>query len=191
MKPTAIDLLPDKQTKILHETPMANEGEDDLADNRPPVKKIGFKKIFLLGAAGLFLIAGGAGGAAYMGYLSIPLPFLAKESKIENVPPPPPSIGPMVKLNPLVINLKDEKGRHYVKVRIILEVARPGWVEEINARLPLLTDIVILTLSDKHLADLRDPGAKDSLKNDFLKKFNESLQGEKISQIYFDEFIYQ
>lgn len=191
MNPSEIDMLPEPKTKILSETPLAKEVEEDLVDNRLPIQKIGFKKIILLGAAGLFLIACGLGGAGYMGYLPVSIPFLAEERKAEKTPMARPSIGPTVKLNPLVINLKDEKGRHYVKVRVILEVARPEWVEEINSRLPLITDIVILTLSDKRLADLRDPGAMESLKNDFLKKFNQSLQGERISQIYFDEFIYQ
>jgi flagellar basal body-associated protein FliL len=126
-----------------------------------------------------------------MGFLPISLPFLAQGPKPEKALPPPPIIGPTLKIPPLVINLKDERGRHFVKAKVILEVTQAQWTEEVNARIPLLTDLIILTLSDKRLADLRPPGAKENIKKDLVVLFNQSLKGNKIAQIYFDEFIFQ
>jgi len=100
-------------------------------------------------------------------------------------------VGPMLKLNPLVINLNEESGRHYVKATIVLEIGRKEWIEDVEKRIPSLTDMVILTLGDKKLQDLRHPRSKEELRKELLAKAQETLNSSKIKQIYFDEFLYQ
>jgi len=187
MKPTTIDLMPTEKAKERKGTP----AEVPRLEEKGRTKKFAFKKIIILGLAGVILIGGGLGAAAYMGFIPIPLPFLSSPEPAAEKPPAPQAIGPMVKISPLVINLKEERRRHYVKAKIVLEVAKAEWAEEVNSRVPLITDLIILTLADKRLADLRAPDAKENIKKELLGKFNQALRGEKIRQIYFDEFIYQ
>ncbi len=193
MKETAIDLLEagPKKKKVVPEG--EQEGEAEATLPRGKLFKNKKVKIIALAAGGLILLGGGVGVAAYMGW--IPLPGISKKS-----PPPKPAeapasplttIGPMVKTSALTINLREERGKHYVKTSIVLEVGKPEWLEEVKANLPLFTDLVILSLSDKRLEDLRGPQAKENLKKEFLAQMNQALGSPKVTRIYFDEFLFQ
>jgi len=87
--------------------------------------------------------------------------------------------------------LKEESGRHYIKTTIVLEVGKPEWLEEVRSKVPLLTDLAILTLSDKQLKELRNIEAKENLKKELLTQINQALGSPKVAQIYFDEFLLQ
>ena len=151
----------------------------------PTIRKI---KILIVAVGGLVFLGGGVGAALYLGWISIPgLPSTKKTTVI----PTQPRIGPMLKISPLVINLKEESGRHYVKTSIVLEIGQKEWVEEVQSRIHLLTDLTILTLSDKRMEDLKNFNAKEDLKKELLVKANQALDSPKIKQIYFDEFLYQ
>jgi flagellar basal body-associated protein FliL len=193
MKETAIDLLEKDAPKKKADPEILEEesGEETL-----PRKKL-FKnkkvKIIALAAGGLIFLGGGIGVASYMRW--IPLPWISKKAPppkpAEAPAPPQPVIGSMVKIDPLTINIKDEKGKHYLKTSIVLEVGRPEWVEEVKANIPLFTDLIILYLSDKGLEDLRNPKAKETLKKEFLTQMNQALGSAKVTRLYFDEYIYQ
>jgi len=101
------------------------------------------------------------------------------------------AIGPMLKISPLIINLKEEGGKHYIKTTIILEIGQPEWLEEVRSRVSLLTDLAILTLGDKQLKELQNAEAKENLKKELLIKINQALGSPKVAQIYFDEFLFQ
>ena len=73
---------------------------------------------------------------------------------------------------------------------IVLEVEKKE-AEEIQSKMPLLMDAAILTLCDKRLEDLKQPEAKDHLKQELLTKMNQHLEPKRIKRIYFDEFLYQ
>jgi flagellar FliL protein len=159
----------------------------------PPQEKTGIAairkiKILIVAASAFVLIGGGVGAAVYLGWISIPGFSSAKKPAVISTPP---RMGSMLKISPLVINLKEEGGRHYVKTTIILEIAQNEWVEEVKSRIPLLTDLAILTLSDKRLEDLKNSAAKENLKKELLAKVNQALNSPQVNQIYFDEFLYQ
>jgi len=90
-----------------------------------------------------------------------------------------------------VINLRAEKVGHFIRITIILEVGQKEWAEDVQKSLPALTDMLILTIGDKTLEDLKRPDSRESLKKELLMKANQSLNSRKISQIYFDEFLVQ
>ena len=145
-------------------------------------------KVLIFSAAGILFIGLVVGAAFLLGWISLPG---SSSGKKKEVVPPAPAIGPMLKINPLVINLREEGGRHYVKTTIVLEIGRPEWLEEVRSKIPLLTDLAILTLSDKQLKELQEPGAKENLKKELLLKISQALGSTKIAQIYFDEFLIQ
>lgn len=184
MKENAIDPI---QLASLPSKPVAKE------EATPPQEKTGIAairkiKILIVAASGFVLIGGGVGAAIYLGWISIPGFSSTKKTAVI---PPPPRMGPMLKISPLIINLKEEGGRHYVKTTIVLEIGQNDWVEEVKSRIPLLTDLAILTLSDKRLEDLKNSAAKENLKKELLAKVNQALNSPKVNQIYFDEFLYQ
>jgi len=154
-------------------------------------KGIRMKKTFLLIAIGaaLAVLGGSAVLGSRMGWIHIPGLSPSTQAK-----PPPPvdkqEMGQVVKLSSLVTNLKEEGGRTYVKTTIVLEVDKKAEAE-IQSKMPILTDVAILTLSDKRLDDLKQPEAKDRLKQELLTEMNRHLQPRKITRLYFDEFLYQ
>ena len=158
----------------------------------PPGERVSFKsrniKILLLSAVAMTLIGSLVAPGLYLGWVS--LPGLSSAEKKEVVPAAA-AIGPMLKISPLIINLKEEGGRHYIKTTIVLEIGQPEWLEEVRSRVPLLTDLAILTLSDKQLKELRNAEAKENLKKELLIKINQALGSPKVAQIYFDEFLLQ
>jgi len=171
---------------VTHAVDMIPPAQEEIAKPKEP-----YKKKLILALVALMLLGGGAVAAVYLGFLSIhriPKPVPTKEPVAVTQPT---ESGPMVKISSLIINLKEEAGRHYIKTTIVMEIGKKEWSEEINAQIPLLTDLAILTVGDKRLEDMKIPTAKENLKKELLAKMNEALKGPKIKQIYFDEFLYQ
>lgn len=158
----------------------------------PPEESVSFKsrniKILLLSVVAIVLIGSVVAAGLYLGWSS--LPGLSSGEKKEAVPASA-AIGPMLKISPLIINLKEESGKHYIKTTIILEIGQPEWLEEVRSRVSLLTDLAILTLGDKQLKELQNAEAKENLKKELLIKINQALGSPKVAQIYFDEFLFQ
>jgi len=100
-------------------------------------------------------------------------------------------LGPVIKMSPLVVNLNEPSGRHYLKTTIVLELSRMEWVEEVQQQIPCLTDMMIMTLGDKKLADMQNPQIKDEIRKELLAKTQRTPAGGMIKQIYFDEFLFQ
>lgn len=158
-----------------------------MADASEPKRKK--RAILVVGIALLVLIGVGVGAAGYLGY--IPIPGFTRHQKLPSNVVKEAEIGPVVKLSPLIVNLKEEGGRNYLRTIIVMEVGKKEWVEEVQSKMSRLMDMAILTLSDKRLEDLRDPESKEKLKRELLVKINEHLAPKKIKQIYFDEFLFQ
>jgi flagellar basal body-associated protein FliL len=137
----------------------------------------------------VMIFVGLTGAALQLGWLVIP--GLSGEPGTEFHRIERGGTGPIVRLNPLIINLKDEGGMSYLKTTIVLEVAKKNEVEAVTKRLPLLTDMVILTLGDKRLEELGQSGSKESLKQELLAKMNQSFPSNTIRHLYFDEFLYE
>ena len=135
------------------------------------------------------IVLGLAGAALQMGWLAIP--GLSIGSRAEFSGYEKEETGGIVKLSPLIINLKDENGRSYLKTTIVLEVARKHQLEEVKKMLSLLTDMVIITLSDKRLEELKQPESKENLKSELLSKMNQPFPSKAIKRVYFDEFLYE
>jgi flagellar basal body-associated protein FliL len=216
-KTTKIDLIKLDPNDPPKESPPDPEGQETKAEERVswikkilPIQKIllirksifsGVKKvvlikksIFLLGLVTMVLLGGAAVVGSRLGWL--PIPGLSAGPKPGPKAEPPPAVekqemGQVVKLSSLVTNLKEENGRNYLKTTIVLEVEKKGEVEEIQSKMSILMDAAILTLSDKRLEDLKQPEAKDHLKQELLTKMNQHLEPKRIKRIYFDEFLYQ
>jgi flagellar basal body-associated protein FliL len=99
--------------------------------------------------------------------------------------------GNTIKMIPLVVNLNEPGGRHYLKTTVILEIGKKEWVEEVQKQVPSIMDVMIMTLSDKTLAELQTPQSKDEIRKELLAKAQKTPAGSMIKHIYFDEFLFQ
>lgn len=166
------------------------KGNEDTPKEEAPKNSSKRKRLLLLGGLGIFFIGALTGSAVYLGWIEIPgLSFSNKTAQAG--PRPVIDVGPMVKLSPLIINLNESSSRHYLKMTLVLEVAKKEWVEDVQGKMTSLTDMVIVALGDKRIEELRKSEARENVKKELLQKANQILAGEKISRIYFDEFLFQ
>jgi flagellar FliL protein len=190
-KETEIDLIKIDAAKRQTDDPeSADKGKPMPEDPKGEGSRIRrFKKVILFGGGGLVLLGGMIGATGYLGYL--PVPGHPKVEKSESHEVKLAEMGPTVKLSPLIINLKEESGRSYLKVTIVLEIGKKDWVEEVQSKMSPLIDTAIVTLSEKQLEDLRDPDSKERLKKELMLNMNGHLRPNGIKGIYFDEFLFQ
>ncbi len=182
----------DRAEKKEKASPAPSESEEKKVSR---IRKSNPFKWIGMGVAGIALLLGGTGMAGYMGYISIPGFSTAHSSPS----PPPPSpgtsdaqeIGSLIKLSPLIINLRDERGRSYLKATMVLEIGKKDRVAEVQSRMAELADAAILTLCDKRMEDLMQPDYKGRLKEELATRMNLLFGSPWIRKVYFDEFIYQ
>jgi len=125
-----------------------------------------------------------------------------------------PGEGLMVDMSTKIINLSDPSGRKYIRLTVVLEfnpeaagedseaaASRGGeeeavdpnaaLMEKINARMPLMDDIVITTLSTKSFDALYTANGKESLRKEIQEAINTRLPELKVISVYFTEFVVQ
>lgn len=156
----------------------------------PPPLQNKKKKFLKWGLILSFLLLSGVVLAFYFHIIEIPFAVKNKKGKAQEQPKEI-SVGPMIKLNPLIINLNEKEGRHFLKVTIVLELGHAKWVKEVQDMTAQLTNMIIIHLSDKKLADIHKPEAKEILKKELLEKMAKILGGSMVKEIYWEEFLYQ
>lgn len=107
------------------------------------------------------------------------------------------TIGPIYRLDTLIVNLADHGGKRYLRVTMELElkpneeVEAAEVVEEIERRLPQLRDTILMILPTKLYADISTTPGKIALRDEIMSKLNPFLKRGQISKIYFTEFVVQ
>jgi len=132
--------------------------------------------------------------------------------------PPKPGEGTMFNMSTKIINLADPAGRKYIRLTIVLEfmsdeaeavteeaaaesgghgggeeavTAAPTFEEIINARMPIMDDVVIKHLSTKTFEDLYTAEGKEQLRLELMQAIQESVPDYHLISIYFTEFVVQ
>ncbi len=152
-------------------------------------KKSSKKMLFIIVAAAVLLLGGGA--AAF---------FLLRgenETTVEDAAPTarrqqaPGNIGPMVDIEPFIINILDDSGTRYLKAAITLEMNSPAAVEETRLRMPQLQDAILLLVGNKTFGELADLHGKLQLRSELRERLNGILTNGRVEKIYFTEFVVQ
>lgn len=103
-----------------------------------------------------------------------------------------PKFGRIVGLDAVVVNVAQTEGRRYLKATIQLEVPEDEKiVKEVEARKPLLLDLLIATLSKKSLTDLTTPDALDRLRSELQERMGQELGKERVRRVFITEFVVQ
>ena len=97
----------------------------------------------------------------------------------------PVVVGAVIKLDPLFINLKDER---FLKLGIALQTSLMGKDPELDGSKAL--DAAIEVFSGQDILELSDGDGRSRLKEELLTRITESY-GSEVSDIYFTEFVMQ
>lgn len=98
--------------------------------------------------------------------------------------------GPVVALDPFVVNLDEPGTSRYLKVTFELEVPAKG-EEVINKSKQLIRDTILGYLSGLHVKDTLGAEAKDKIRTDLMAKLTKLLGAEKIKRMFFVDFVVQ
>ncbi|OEU60539.1 MAG: hypothetical protein BA870_11340 [Desulfuromonadales bacterium C00003094] len=135
------------------------------------------------GAAAFFLLKGGDPEGA-----ATPAPESAPTT---TAPGAKGTIGPMVGIEPFIINILDDEGTRYLKAAITLEVNNEPVVEEISLRMPQIRDTILLLVGNKTFNELADLQGKLQLRSELRERLNKIVTSGRVQKIYFTEFVVQ
>ena len=97
----------------------------------------------------------------------------------------------VVALDPFVINLGDAGRARYLKLTVNLEASSSAGKLEIETQVPKIRDAVIVLLSSRRLADLREFEGKALLKEEVLQRVNDTFDEPLVQSVLFTEFVVQ
>jgi|UniRef100_A0A7C3Z7Z4 flagellar FliL protein len=163
------------------EKPPETEGAVPLES---PKTKRSIKKVLIIALVGLVLIGGGL--AAYV--MLTDEPQMGKGAQAGQVTPKP---GVTMALEPFLVNLADKESRRYLKLKVELEVDNEASAKELEKSLPRIRDALILLLSSKTYLDLASFEGKQQLKQDIKNRIAALPGGQKVSDVFFTEFVAQ
>jgi flagellar FliL protein len=101
------------------------------------------------------------------------------------------TVGPMYKMDTMIVNLADRGGKRYLRVTMQFELSTPDVTEEIEMRLPQIRDTILMILPAKQYADISTTQGKVTLREELMAQLNGYLKKGAINTIYFTEFVVQ
>jgi flagellar FliL protein len=107
------------------------------------------------------------------------------------------TMGPIYKLDTLIVNLADQGGKRYLRITMECEMKPAENVEvnevleEVERRLPQIRDTILMILPTKQYADIATTPGKLALRDEIMAKLNTYLKKGQINTIYFTEFVVQ
>jgi flagellar FliL protein len=99
--------------------------------------------------------------------------------------------GAMFDLDPFIVNLADVPESRYLKLTVKLELDRPEIAAELSTRIPQVRDTILILLSSKDTAGLRNPQGKFQLRDELTQRVNALLPKSGVRSAYFTEFVVQ
>jgi flagellar protein FliL len=106
-------------------------------------------------------------------------------------PPPSPEFGPLVALEPLVVNLSDTTQSRYVKVTVHLELGNEEQRLFAEQHIVPVRDRLIVYFSGLPSDHALAPAAKEAMKAELRGVINDVLGTEIVRNVYFTEFVIQ
>lgn len=147
------------------------------------------KKMMVLGLLGVLLLGGGGGAAwFFMGGQKEEGAKHAEDAQGEKHAQEP---GPVMELDPFLLNLADRDELRFLKVSIKLELDRPEENTDYQNKVPAIRDALLVLLSSKESQLLRTVNGKRRIREEILTRVNGVMSKGKVSNVYFTDFIIQ
>lgn len=167
---------------------MAEEKEEEST----PVKGGAGKKMIILGLAGLLLLGGGGGAAwFFMGEVMKKKKSPGGTDEHAKTDDHAGEPGPVMELDPFLLNLADRDELRFLKVSIKLELDRPEETTDYQAKVPAIRDALLVLLSSKESQLLRTVNGKRRIREEIMARVNTVLSKGKVANVYFTDFIIQ
>lgn len=166
---------------------------DDAEKADEPVKAGMNKKLLLIVLLGLLVVGGGAG----FFFMSGGEPEKKSKGGDDHAEaeaeqePDPKVVGPVLDLEPFVLNLADRDQLRYLKVSIKLQLDRPEVETDFTVKLPAIRDALLVLLTSKESRSLRTIDGKMLVRDEIGGRVNTIMKKGKIQQVFFTEFIIQ
>ena len=100
-------------------------------------------------------------------------------------------LGPIMPLEPFIVNLSGAGGRNYLKIEITLEFDKEGVQIEVENKMPLVKDSILLLLATKSFESIQTAEGKLMLKNEIITRLNRFLSTGVVQNLYFTNFVVQ
>lgn len=138
---------------------------------------VGLRKVLLFGLLGLLLVAGVVAGLYFTGRLGRAgeqaEPVIIRE------------------LGEFITNLRGEAGRHFIRVRINVELAGEGAEEEAVEKAFLIRDTVLAVLRSQNVQDLSGEEGMQRLRETLRERLDAVLERTRVVRVLFVEFVIQ
>ena len=119
----------------------------------------------------------------------------ATASAHEAAPPPPPPdaqiVGPVVTMEPFVINLADEGASRYLKLGFDLELGNGKAKDELEKAMRVVRDEIFRYLSGLSVSDTLGEAAKHKIQDEIVGRIEKLLGRERVRRLFFTEFVVQ
>ena len=162
--------------------------EDDAKEEAPAKAGMG-KKMLLLIIAGVLLLGGGGGAAWYfMGGQEEKPAAHDEQAKAESGHEEP---GPVMELEPFLLNLADREELRFLKVSIKLELDRPEEKTDYQHKIPGIRDALLVLLSSKESQLLRTVNGKRRVREEIMTRVDGVMSKGKVANVFFTDFIIQ
>ncbi|MCA9564100.1 MAG: flagellar basal body-associated FliL family protein [Myxococcales bacterium] len=99
--------------------------------------------------------------------------------------------GPIITLDPFVVNLSEPQGTRYLRVTLGMEIRSEETRAEVEARIPVLRDRFISHLAAQQSEVIQSVTEKDRLRSELLAMARDVVSQRSIVGLYFTEFIIQ
>jgi len=154
-----------------------------------PAKAGSGKKMMVLGLVGVLLLGGGGAAAwFFMGGQKEDGEKYAKDNHgAEHVE----EAGPVMELEPFLLNLADRDELRFLKVSIKLELDRPEEKTDYQNKVPAIRDALLVLLSSKESQLLRTVNGKRRIREEIMTRVNGVMSKGKVSNVFFTDFIIQ
>jgi flagellar FliL protein len=140
----------------------------------------------------LILLALNLGAAGFTTFKVVTAePAHAEASKKEAAPSGTEVSGPVVALDPFVVNLDEPGTSRYIKITLQLELMSSEAEHPLEQSKQLIRDMILSHLSGLKLADCLGAAAKDKLRKELTTKLESVLGPNKIRRMFFQEFVVQ
>ncbi len=95
------------------------------------------------------------------------------------------------RLDPLIVNPAGSNGERFLKATIAIEMYDVEIQEELEKRLPQIKNQINNVLSSKTIDQVQTNEDKEKLRREILNRINGMLVTGRISNVYFEEYVYQ
>ncbi|HUS57342.1 MAG TPA: flagellar basal body-associated FliL family protein [Planctomycetota bacterium] len=175
--------------KLAGPEPLEELSQEQQAAEEKPARKLPLRKIGIFGA----IVCVAAGAAWGVASILAPQPPGSKPApEAEQSPPPKTPQAILYNMESIIVNLRDNDGRRYLKATMTFGVKGDDVVKMMDQKRVIVTDKLIVLLSSKKIEEIDGFDKKNDLKREIRDEIN-NLLGVKnaVQQVYFSELMIQ